>query len=343
MPDAKLDLGLVARALSGPGRDVRDSDLHEMSSLATDGDFIAAAERASSALERQATDIRVVCHFLLGAFIEQGPPALAPVLSSARSALDGGYSALRPTERKDRVIDNALTVLLRNIVGRVDYHDARRDATYQAWMAALSPQIAEDARDASSELRLTMERVLEKGRALDPLSVLDERISTFFSRRPAPKPAPAKPPAPAKEPEPEPEEELDADAPDADEPVPPPPEKSAAPERESPREPEDDQPGGIYLEPSAAFFDFLRRLDAFTRLLESGDMQRAAVVAEDVRRRIDGFDPRVHFPKLLTPFFRQLAAHVDAMAPFSDSMDSPQWRALEQLCQVDLEAFLGET
>src|SRR5262245_54148467 len=119
MPEAKLDLGLVERALAGQGRDVRDSDLQEMGALATGGDFAAAAERAANALSRGATDIRVLGHFWLGVFLEQGPPALAPVLSSTRDALDKGYAVLRPAERKERTIDSALAFFFRNLIGRV--------------------------------------------------------------------------------------------------------------------------------------------------------------------------------------------------------------------------------
>jgi hypothetical protein len=100
--------------------------------------------------------------------------------------------------------------------------------------------------------------------------------------------------------------------------------------------------GARMIEVSPALEDFLQKLAAFEQLIERGDMTKAAVVAEDVRRVVESFDPRVYLPNVLAPHFRLLASNVEELSPFWEGMDSPQWRALEQLYRVDLEAFVGD-
>jgi hypothetical protein len=50
----------------------------------------------------------------------------------------------------------------------------------------------------------------------------------------------------------------------------------------------------------------------------------------------------VYLPRLFAPYFRRLASSGEALTPFWEGEGSLGWRALEQLYQVDLEAFLEE-
>jgi hypothetical protein len=71
-------------------------------------------------------------------------------------------------------------------------------------------------------------------------------------------------------------------------------------------------------------------------------MAKAAVVAYDVRRALEGFDPKVYLPKLLSSYFSVLSTHVDQLAPHWEGAGSASWQSLESFYQVDLEAFVGE-
>ncbi len=320
-----LDLALASRALEGPAKDISDKRLAEMTTLSETGEYAAAAARAATALAEGITDVRVFGHFWFGFFLEQGPTAIAPVLSQAAFALEERWEVLRPEARRDRLADSALSLMLRLTVGRIDFHGQMRDATFRAWMASTTPELSVDAHAATSSLRGAIEKMIERPRATEQLSELENRIDTFFYREPAPEPAP---PAPA-------QPEASAGAEKIAEPAPAP--------REAPRQPETQpEPKTRMIEVSPALEQFMRKLEAFERLVARGDMNKAAIVADDVRRTVENFNPRVFLPKLLTPHYRLLAGCIGDLTSHWEEKESPQWQVLEQLYQVDLDAFVDE-
>lgn len=170
------------------------------------------------------------------------------------------------------------------------------------------------AREVARALRAAIEKVIEKSRALEQLSELENRIDSVFGRAPAPSaraPAPTPPAAspeesedidlgPASAEEAENPGDLDADT----DPIPPRAERSTAASGRA-----------RMIEVSPALEEFLKKIEAFVALVERGDMARAAVVAEDLRKAIESFDPRVYLPKLLAPYFRLLALRVEDLEP----------------------------
>ena len=84
---------------------------------------------------------------------------------------------------------------------------------------------------------------------------------------------------------------------------------------------------------------FIRKLRAFEILTDRGDFQRAAIVAEDVQRTVERFDPKSYLPAVLAPFFSTMAAHSRDLAPHLRDPESPVRKSLVELYRVDLDAF----
>jgi hypothetical protein len=82
------------------------------------------------------------------------------------------------------------------------------------------------------------------------------------------------------------------------------------------------------------------KIAGFEALMERGDHARAAIVASDITRIVESFDPRVYLPRLFAGFYRRMASGAEELAPHWDNPNSLSSRALEQLYQVDLHAFL---
>jgi hypothetical protein len=316
-----LDLALSSRALEGTAKDIPEKRLAEMSALSEAGEFSAAAARAATALADGVTDVRVLGYFWFGVFLEQGPASIAPVLSQAAFALGERWDVLRPEARRDRIADGAISAMLRLKVGRIDFHAQMRDATFRDWMASTTPELSVAANAATSALRDVIEKTIERPRATEQLSELENRIATFFVREAFPEPAPRAMTQP----------EAIAAKEQNEEPAPPRREPEPAPE-----------PKSRTIEVSPALEQFMRKLEAFERLVTRGDMNKAAIVADDVRRTVESFNPRVFLPKLLTPHYRLLAGCIGDLTSHWEEKESPQWQVLEQLYQVDLDAFLDE-
>jgi hypothetical protein len=88
-----------------------------------------------------------------------------------------------------------------------------------------------------------------------------------------------------------------------------------------------------------AWLDLQTRLETFERLSVQGDWLRAAILAEDIERRLSDFDPRHYFPELLAPYYSARSRNGSAIeaAPL-DCLQGTRL-ALEELCAIDIGAF----
>lgn len=350
-----LDIGLIDRALAGDGKAADDRRLLAVDSASV-SDVLLAADTARIGLEAGATDVRLLAAYTLGVFVEQGPLSLAGIFEALRKAVKERWLSLRPDgDKKVSTTDGALARLFRSITNHIDVHEKMQDATFKAWLRVDHDSVGGPALLASSALRDALGAALvdlkdnREPRSTGALSELDARIRSHFDRFVAPKPAPARTPDP--EPEAEPEEEAAAEEqpssgqPSAEQPSsgqPPSEQPSSGQPRADERRAErasDPGPAARSIPVSAAFALFLRKIEAVPALLER-DPERAAVVADDVRRTLKSFDPKVFFPEVLTPYLQFMAQSIDRIAPHWGAIGSPQWEALAELYQVDPDSFL---
>jgi hypothetical protein len=327
-PGAMLNVAAVTRALEGPGHDVTEAIIDDIMRLAQASEHRAAAERAAAEIKGGSTDFRLIVAFLLGVCEDIGPSALPAVLETLASALSRHWEAIRPEARRARHVDSALCLLFRSIKASIDFHESTRDATWRAWAERMDRALPAACAGAVATLERAIAERVPLARCAKELAGLRARTEAHFNRLPEPAAAPPPEPEPASPPRPAPVEAASAlNSAPGDAPEPPP---EAAPAGDD----------GCWIEVSPALGRFIRKLEVFATLVDRGDMSRAAIVAEDIKGSVERFDPRVYLPRLLTPHFRLLSAHIGEIAPHWEATASPAWQALEQLYQVDLEAFL---
>ncbi len=316
----------------GPSTEPRAS---EVLRLSNQGEYEEAARLAKALLGERDNDLQILVRYLFGAFLEHGFAALPPIFRGLDRTLEGASVALGDKKTKARA-ELAITWLCRTLWDRIDFQSAQRDAAYKAWLAAIDVKLVDEIRAAAGELSETITRRLGGAHSIEQLAGISA-FATDTLRSAAIKPAPRAAPAPAPPPTPEPPRVSARE--DAPAPLPAPPRPSA--NRASPPSPS--LPAGPPLDyDSPALRTFLDKLGAFATLMDRGDYPRAAIIASDINHIVEHFDPRVYLPRLLSPYFRRLSAGVDELSPHWESAESPAWKAMEQLYQVDLEAFLEE-
>lgn len=322
-----------------------DPRLQRLAALAAEGEYHAAAAAASELLEEGARDIRVLCHALLGVFLERGAPGLPDLFEGVSSWLGAGWAELGPSRRKEAISETALGWLFRTVLEQASFHEQRRDEAWQAWFQACDAALLGRTQEALAGARAAMSAALGEAACAEPLGRLEAwiRRSLAPAARAAAEAAAAKAAmerraaeeaAAAHEEREEGDEELEAEdeePEDEDEPEPPEPAVSRG------------RPGhsaAITIEVSPALAQLLRRIEAFQALVDRDEIARAAVVAHDLQRAIDAFDPRRYLPGILAAYCGLLSARIEDIAPCWEEAGSPAWRALEQLYEVDLEAFV---
>ncbi len=92
------------------------------------------------------------------------------------------------------------------------------------------------------------------------------------------------------------------------------------------------------LEPSAALEAFYKKIQAFKALIERGDYQKAAVIAEDIDKQLENFDPVIFFPKLFVEYYSMYAKNASQI---DERRDFGSLKLLQKLYDADLDAFVN--
>ncbi|MGK3992791.1 type VI secretion system protein IglI family protein [Sorangium sp. So ce1024] len=329
------DLSLFLQPLEAaaePGLDATDARLDELVELSGRGRHDEVAERVEALAREGVHDIRALSFYLFAVFREGGLAALAPVFEVVSLALGPNFEAIGPAKRRKDHVDRRLAWLFQTIADELEYHEK---SPSPAW-DALHEGLAEGALGEALAGAERVGRALAEG-AYGPAVQQLGRLAAWLRRRAeelASRPAP-EPPRPAEERAPA------AGAPPA--------ERAATAAAAAPADAvpvaevgsSDPLRARVELTVSHHFLELVAKLRAFEALVDKRDFAKAAVVADDLQRILESFDPRVYFPELFSNYSALLSAHITLLAEHLEDRDSFSRKALEQFYRVDLKRFSG--
>jgi hypothetical protein len=96
----------------------------------------------------------------------------------------------------------------------------------------------------------------------------------------------------------------------------------------------------VTVEVTPALRALFEKLDAFEALIERDEHMRAAIVAADVQRELDAFDPRRYFPRLFAAHIARRVERRADLSLYARDRGGDEWNDLEELYRVDLDAFV---
>lgn len=281
-------------------------------------------DRAGELLREGAFDIRVVSSYLGAAFFEGGFPVLETLLDTLDHLLAERHDAIGPKKKRDDQIDRRLGWLFETITDSVDYHQSRLTPEWEAWTAGVTATTFEGAHAAAVRLggRLAQGPWTGSSRATTRLiGWLANRIDEL-TRAPR-----RKDETPAVVPAIKQAETSDASAPTT-----------------LPRRDEDDplapKTVRVELAVSSRFLELAAKLEAFERLVETDQLEKAALVSDDILAMIDSFDPRAYFPEVFSRFSGLVSKNVETLSNHWEHRESTKWKAMVQFYRVDLRGFV---
>ncbi|AUX23286.1 uncharacterized protein SOCEGT47_038090 [Sorangium cellulosum] len=312
-----------------PGLEADDPRLAEIFALADQGRYDAAADAAEALAGEGIHDIRPLSFLYYEAFLEGGIAALGPLLDVVLVALGPSFEAIGPARRREEHFNKRLAWLFDTIVDALEYHQKNGTPAWGAFQEGLGPGVIEAVFRSGERAAaaLAADVYASAARGLGRLLGFLRARAEVLAARAAPPSAPA-----AELPPPAPREDAPAASPGAPALTPEGARAAAAPGG-APR-------ARIELAVAHPFLELLAKLRAFEVLIERGELEKAAIVAEDVQQIVEGFDPRAHFPEVFARFSALLSQHIDALSAHLDERDSLAWKARSQFYRVDLEGFV---
>jgi hypothetical protein len=298
-----------------PGLDSVDPRLALLNTLVDKGQHRDLMPEIEQLFDAGIYDIRPITMYLWSAFSETGLSILPDLFDTLTALVSENFSALGPSQRKVDHVCKRTTWLFHKVTDAIEYHETRRTPEWDKWTLAAGVEIME----------ATLERANVFDGALDdrftPLRPAFQkltarlRVLSLTFRIPALPPVSIASPVVAS--------------------IRPPIHNQSHKELQV-----DARLGRAEVGVSHEFFTLLQKLDAFSKLVKKGDLPRAAVVADDVMRTIESFDPRVYFPEMFSDFSELLSKHIDALESHWQNRESPAWKARSQFYRVDLRRFV---
>ena len=329
-----FDENLLSRALLRPAQAASDRALDEIMHLAQSANYDTAAKRAAELLDTGCKDIRAFIVYSLGVFAERGPAAVPALFAALVAVLSLPASDSPSSPQQLRSTDTALRFCFRIMKAHLDFEDRKKALPGQGFARYFQESMKAPLSGACKDLRRAIHALIESPRCEPEFAGLVAHFEAYASKFTAEPSAERAPPSDSR----------GAAGAALGSPSEEPPDSAPAPCSEPPpaffRRVSDYQADVPALPVSPALLQFMRKLQAFEQLIESGSLAKAAIVAHDIRQVVANFDPVLYLPNLLSPHFRLLSSNIEQLSPYLEQSASQGWQAIEQLYRVDLDAFV---
>jgi hypothetical protein len=316
--------------VENPGLDSTDPRFDEIASLVQTGKDTEAAELSENILADGVYDIRLICYFLYGYWLNEGFSSLGMVIDCLNNAVMENWESIGPALKREKITQNSLGWLFRQILKKLQYEESKNSGQWQHWQESVTTDEVAEILELGQAFRLGISRQLENasGPVVDTWSKIEEWLRTFqrFAHRP---------------PEPEAEQGQEQEQ-----------EEYLGGESDSGESDfdfagkADSKPrtvlmsGGAGMEGSYHWNLLLKKLAAFDRLIQEQKYPLAAIVMDDINQTLATFDPRLYFPKTFEDFVRLQAINFEALAEYAEGRESPGWSAMQEWFRIDMDGFL---
>jgi hypothetical protein len=297
--------------------DSTDPRLDDIATLAQAGEYGEAARLSEEILTAGIYDVRLICYFLYGYFLEQGLVNLIEVVDSLNNIVIKNWDALGPINKREKVFEKSLEWLLKQLLKKIQYEESKNTDLWQEWKMDINADQINQIFQLGGVLRLSLNHQFEDkaGALVDLWSKIDQWLRVFQQLECQPIEVQ--------------EETLDTLS--IDEPIPA--KLFNAPVMTLTNT-------GLALESSYHMDVLLKKLAAFERLIEEEKFPRAALMAEDINQTVSNFDPKLYFPKVFETFVRLQALNFEQLATYTYQRDEQHWQIMQDWLKVDIDSFV---
>lgn len=298
-----------------PGLESVDPRLAMLDNLVEKGQLTELIAEIEQLFDAGTYDIRPISLYLWTAFAESGLSALPDMFDTMTALCTDNLEAIGPVRKRTDYVVKRISWLMQKVSDSIEYHETRRTREWNQWTAVAGADLMEAALERASAFESALDDRFNGLRTPFQKLTARLRVLSFAFRVPVLPPVSIAAPVVA----------------------------SIRPPTHNPGNNQlqmDARLGRAELGVSHEFFALIQKLNAFSSLVNKGDLPRAAVVADDLMRTVESFDPRVYFPEMFSDFSELLSKHIGALDSHWQDRESPAWKARVQFYRVDLRRFV---
>lgn len=297
-----------------PGLDSTDPRLDEIATLSQAGNHAEAAARSEEILAEGIYDIRLICFFLYGYWLESGLASLLILIECLNSLLRDNWQALGPLNNPRVHSEKSLDWLFRQLFKKIQYEENKKTPLWREWQGeALDADRIPVAGSAFREaLNLRLDD--KAGALIAQWSKIEQWLQTFqILTNPSAETGPDRT-----------DDSLDGD------------DCATVSTSWSAFNLAD-----INADTSYPLQLLQKKLAAFDHVVREGKFAQAALLADDINDTLANFDPKLFFPKLFENFSKLQVLYFQELIAYADQRDDPQWLAMREWLKVDIDGFIN--
>ena len=297
--------------------DSTDPRLDEISTLAQAGEYTEAALLSEIILTSGIYDVRLICYFLYGYWLERGLVNFIEVVDCLNNIIVKNWNALGPINKREKVFEKSLEWLFKQLLKKIQYEEGKNTALWQEWKIDINADQIDQILQLGAVLRLSLAHQLEDNAStlVDLWSKIEQWLRVFQQLE-----------CHSSEPEPEMLAPLSFD-----EIVPVEIINTSTRTLRNTR---------LAIESSYHMDILLKKLVAFERLIEEEKFTKAALIAEDINQTVSNFDPKIYFPNIFETFVRLQALNFEELAAYAYQRDEQYWQMMQDWLKVDIDSFI---
>ena len=312
--------------------DSTDPRLDEIATLVQNGEFIEAARLSELIISSGIYDIRLVCYFLYGYWLENGLVGLIDVADSLHNIIGNNWEVIGPINKREKVFEKSLEWLFKQILKTIQYENSKKTIIWEEWKNNTHSDDINNILESSDIFRLSFNDRFDNklSHLIDLWSKIEKWLSIFQQVECQSALESSKLIVNGID-----DEIVELD--DSKE------EKSTASNTTN-TIPSYQQKltGTECIIQSSYHMDMLIiKLNAFEKLIEEENFPKAALIADDINYTLRNFDPKFYFPKVFETFVRLQAINFSELEIYENHRDSQHWQVMQEWLKVDIDGFVN--
>ncbi len=293
--------------------DIGSDELSMMRAYVDEANYQGIYDLTLSLAEKNIYDVRMLSYAIYSETIEDKLATLENLYQTLNILLDSAWHAVGPEGKRDKYAKTSLPWIFKQILIDLQTLEIEAGPLWQSWITTYTPENVYSFISASEVTRSALSTVLaeEAGTVLEKITELNNWFKDFIKLLPVPVQA---------------EESVSLD--------------TSTPSSEENTASSGSENRGIGTTGSVHLDLLIQKMEVFERVVEKGDILKAAVVVMDINQALESFDPKLYFPDIFSRYYFLMVQNISTITEVMDLQDSPQWMALNQLYQVDKKGFI---
>jgi hypothetical protein len=307
-----------------PGLDSVDPRYDGIVSYVQEENFILAITLIEELFEENIFDIRMICYYLYGYWLDNSFASLYEVLQCFNNLLSDNFEAIGPIANREKNFEKSLSWMMRQIFKKITYEEKKNSSLWQQWYASISEEEIILILEAGTILCVNLTEKLND----NAVNIIDQwnKIQSWLR---ALKTMVARP--------------LALIATET--------ESSEADSLLMALKEDNDLTAGFQSDDYIKSFKgyeasyhmtlLLKKIAAFERMVHEKKFDRAALILDDIKLSLSEFEPTLYLPKIFENFVKLQALNFNELVAYQQQRGTLESEVMQEWFKVDLDGFIN--